>query len=62
MKEEKEARRSFLRRMLAGSAIVATSIVTSRSTKAKPQASQGLQRDEILYQETREFKKYYKTL
>ena len=62
MKEEKQERRSFLKRMLAGSAVVATSIAAIKPAKAKPQGPILSPGDEVLYKETEAFKKYYKTL
>lgn len=62
MKEEKELRRSFLKRMLAGSAVVATSIAAIKPAKANPQGPVVSEGDEVLYKETRAFKKYYETL
>jgi hypothetical protein len=62
MKEEKEVRRSFLKRMLAGSAVVATSIAAIKPAKANPQAPVLSEGDEVLYKESKAFKKYYETL
>ena len=62
MKEEKEVRRSFLKRMLAGTAVVATSIAAIKPAKAKSQGPVLTQSDEILYKESKAFKKYYETL
>ena len=62
MKEGKEVRRSFLKGILAGSAVVATSIAAIKPGKAhaqKPVLSEG---DEVLYKESKAFKKYYETL
>lgn len=61
MKEEKEVRRSFLKHILAGSAVVATAIAGKKSAEAKVTAS--LQEgDEVLYRESEDFKKYYKSI
>ena len=62
MKEEKQERRSFLKRMLAGSAVVAGSVGAFRSAKAKPLAPPAERGDEVLYRRTKAFKKYYETL
>ena len=60
-KEEEEKRRSFLKCILAGTAAVigTGSIVRPlKSESVQPVAHQ----DEKLYQESENFKKYYKTL
>ena len=62
MKEEKELRRSFLKRLLAGSAVVATSMAAGKPAKAKSPAPVPGGSDEVLYKETKAFKKYYETL
>lgn len=62
MKEEKELRRSFLKRLLAGSAVVATSIAAGRPAKASKQAPVLNEGNEVLYKESKAFKKYYETL
>ncbi len=62
MKEEKELRRSFLKRLLAGSAVVAASMAGSKPVKAKTPAPVPGGGDEVLYRETKAFKKYYETL
>lgn len=62
MKEEKEVRRSFLKRMLGGSAVVATSIAAIRPAKAQSQVQVPTGSDEVLYKESKAFKKYYDTL
>jgi len=62
MKEGKEERRSFLKGLLAGSAVVATSIAAIRPAKAKTQTPALSEGDEVLYKESKAFKKYYETL
>ncbi len=61
MKEEKEVRRSFLKHILAGSAVVATAFAGKKTAKAKMSSSieEG---DEVLYKESEDFKKYYKSI
>ena len=61
MKEEKDVRRSFLKHILAGSAVVAASFAGKKSAEAKtgPIMQDG---DEVLYRESEDFKKYYKSL
>jgi len=61
MENEKKERRSFLKHILAGSAVLA-----GAATAAKP-ARAGTHKeikgaDEILYHESDAFKKYYKSL
>ncbi len=61
MKEEKEVRRSFLKHILAGSAVVATALAGKKSAEAK--VAKTLQPgDEVLYKETENFKKYYESI
>ena len=60
MEKEQGKRRSFLKHILAGSAAVAGVAVTRKKAQAA-----GLQKaagNEVLYQETEDFKKYYKSL
>ncbi len=61
MKEEKEVRRSFLKHILAGSAVVAATFAGKKSAEAKtgPVLQEG---NETLYKESEDFKKYYKSL
>ena len=61
MENEKKERRSFLKHLLAGSAVVAgaASAIKPARAETSPQVSG---KDEILYQETESFKKYYKSL
>ena len=61
MKKEKDNRRSFLKHMLAGTAAVVGTAAIVRPAKAKP-VTAGQHSDEVLYQETESFRKYYKTL
>ncbi len=61
MKEEKEVRRSFLKHILAGSAVVATAFAGKKAAQAKTEkVMQG--GDEVLYTESEDFKKYYKSI
>jgi hypothetical protein len=61
MKQEKDKRRSFLKHILAGSVVVAGAAAAVKPAKAKegkmPDGS-----DDILYHESEDFKKYYKSL
>ena len=61
MKKEQDNRRSFLKHVLAGTAAVVGTAAIVRSAKAKA-TPVGLQSDEVLYQETESFRKYYETL
>ncbi|WP_156792250.1 hypothetical protein [Desulfotalea psychrophila] len=60
MKKEQGKRRSFLKHILAGSAAVAGVAVTRK--KAQAADLQKVAGSEVLYQETEDFKKYYKSL
>jgi len=61
MKEEKDVRRSFLKHILAGSAVVATALAGKKSAEAK--VAETLQPgDEVLYKESEDFKKYYNSI
>ena len=61
MKEEKEVRRSFLKHILAGSAVVAASLVGKKQVKASEHVARP-EGDELLYRETEDFKKYYRSI
>lgn len=61
MKKEQDNRRSFLKHMLAGTAAVVGTAAIVKSAKAKSTPA-GQHPDEVLYQETDNFSKYYKTL
>jgi len=61
MKQEKDKRRSFLKHILAGSAVVVTTAAAIKPSRAK-ESAQVRQPDEVLYAESAEFSKYYKSL
>ena len=61
MKEDKDKRRSFLKHVLAGAAVVVGSAAAIKPAKARPEMQQKDCND-ILYQESESFKKYYKSL
>ncbi len=61
MKKEREARRSFLKHILAGSAVVAGTVSSVKPVKARP-GREGKKENEILYHESEAFEKYYKSL
>ena len=61
MQQNDENRRSFLKQVLAGSAVATAVALTSKKAGAKE--NKAAQRsDEVLYQETDAFKNYYKSL
>lgn len=60
MKKDETGRRSFLKQLVAGSAVAAT-VFHGKTANAKEQESTR-QTDEILYRESEDFKDYYKSL
>jgi hypothetical protein len=61
MENEKKERRSFLKHILAGSAVLAGAATAVKLARAGTQKEiKGS--DEILYHESEAFKKYYKSL
>lgn len=61
MKQEEDKRRSFLKHILAGTAAVIGTAAIVRPAQAKPAQSVG-RTVETLYQESENFKRYYKSL
>lgn len=61
MKQEKDKRRSFLKHILAGSAVVVGTAAVIKPAKAKA-GPVGVESDEVLYKESADFSKYYKSL
>ncbi len=61
MREEKEVRRSFLKHILAGSAVVAATLAGKKKANASGQVVRP-EGDEVLYKETEDFKKYYRSI
>lgn len=61
MKTDEGSRRSFLKNILAGSAVAATAAVGVKNVKANEETAKK-QTDDVLYRETDDFKKYYETL
>lgn len=61
MKQEKEKRRSFLKHILAGSAVAVTTAAAIQPVRAK-NVPVSPESDEVLYRESAEFSKYYKSL
>lgn len=61
MQQNDESRRSFLKQVLAGSAVATGVALTGK--KASARENKAAQRsDEVLYHETEAFKNYYKSL
>jgi hypothetical protein len=61
MKQNDDKRRSFLKQIFAGTAVVAGSALVGK--KAKAQETGTVDRpDEVLYKKTEAFKKYYDSL
>jgi hypothetical protein len=61
MQQKDDNRRSFLKQIVAGSAIVAGSTLVVKKAKAKEQ-KEAKRPDEILYRKTEAFEKYYESL
>ena len=61
MQEEKKGRRSFLKHLLAGSAVIAGAATAVKPAKAET-SPHIITNDDELYKETDSFKKYYKSL
>ncbi len=61
MQNEKKERRSFLKHLLAGSAVIAGTASAVKPARAET-SPEGMATDEVLYKETDSFKKYYKSL
>ena len=60
-KKQVNRRRSFIKGMLAGSAVLAGVFSSARKTCAADRVKPARE-DEILYEETNAFKRYYKSL
>jgi hypothetical protein len=61
MKQSDDKRRSFLKQLFAGTAVVAgTAIVGKKATAQETETVK--QQDEVLYKKTDAFKKYYDSL
>ena len=61
MQQNDENRRSFLKQVLAGSAVATGAALTGKKARAK-ESKTAQRSDEVLYQETEAFKNYYKSL
>ena len=62
MKENEDGRRSFLKHLMAGTAVVAGVAGTKKSAQAKNALDAPSDQSETLYKETDAFKQYYKSL
>lgn len=62
MKKNEEGRRSFLKHVLAGTAVVAGVAATKKPASARQNLNIDRGRSDILYKETDEFKKYYESI
>ena len=62
MKKETEGRRSFLKQIMAGSAVIAGVTAVIKPARASIGSAVTDQGSETLYQETDDFKKYYESL
>ncbi len=61
MQHNDDGRRSFLKQVLSGTAVVAGVALSGKKAKAKQQQTVQ-QGDDVLYKETEAFKKYYQSL
>ncbi|WP_163340308.1 Tat pathway signal protein [Desulfopila sp. IMCC35008] len=61
MEQEKDKRRSFLKHILAGSVVVAGAAAAVKPAQAR-EGKMPKGADDILYYESEDFKKYYKSL
>ena len=62
MKKKEEGRRSFLKHVLAGTAVVAGVAASKKPVSAGQNLNMDRGRSDILYKETDEFKKYYESI
>lgn len=62
MEKKEDGRRSFLKHVLAGTAVVAGVAVTKKSATAKKDLQVPNGKSEILYRETEDFRKYYESI
>ncbi len=61
MEKDQEKRRSFLKHILAGAAVVAGTVTMKKKANAKPLLDQEDTKD-VLYRESDDFKKYYRSM
>ena len=62
MKKNEEGRRSFLKHVLAGTAVVAGVAAAKKPASARQDRNIDHGGSDILYKETDEFKKYYESI
>ncbi len=62
MKDTAEGRRSFLKHILAGSAVIGAAAMTGKTTRAGTAVPDNDPVRDTLYRETEEFRKYYESL
>ena len=62
MKKNEKDRRSFLKHVLAGTAVVAGVAATKKPASARQNLNIDRGGSDILYKETDEFKKYYESI
>ncbi|HKJ65178.1 MAG TPA: twin-arginine translocation signal domain-containing protein [Desulfopila sp.] len=62
MEKDQDKRRSFLKHILAGAAVVAGSVAAIKPARARKTAAVTHDGDETCYQESENFKKYYDSL
>lgn len=62
MKEDQDKRRSFLKHILAGAAVVASTVAAIQPARAKTLQQPVQGGGDVLYHESEGFKKYYDSL
>lgn len=62
MEKDQDKRRSFLKHIVAGAAVIAGSVAAIKPARAGKQAAASREGDETCYQESENFKKYYDSL
>lgn len=62
MKEKEKGRRSFLKHLVAGTAVAAGVAGTRKKAQARTTGTPPADQSETLYRETESFRQYYKSL
>ena len=62
MQQNDDNRRSFLKQILAGTAVVAGTTLVGKRAKAQQESQAKKRAGEILYKKTESFEKYYDSL
>ena len=62
MKKNEDSRRTFLKSLLAGSAVAAGAATATKPSRAAVKKQKQTRTEEVLYRETDEFKRYYQSL